>query len=649
MLARLSGSPRLATAAMVLAVALAVLGLRALGLLEPVELATYDAALRLRTPAATADPRIVLVTVTESDIAALGGWPLPDDTLARALEALRAQGPRAIGLDIYRDVPVPPASGALERTLTADPRIVAVRKFAEGAFSGIPAPKVLADTEQVGFNDIVVDRGGIVRRALLYLDDGVTVLPSFALRLALLYLAAEGVGPQPDPDDESLLRLGPVTIRPLEPRDGAYAGVDARGYQFLLDFRRGPQPFRAVALSDVLAGTVPAEAIRGRVALLGVTAESVKDHFYTPLSRGAELDRPTAGVAVHAEMVGQLLRMALEGDAPVRSLPEWQEMLWIVAWTAGAGALGLALRSPWTFALAAVGGAGATAGAGFATLLGGWWIPVVPPAAGWVATLGVVTAYVSYRERHERASLMQLFSRHVDREVAETIWAQREQFLDGRRPRPQRIVITALFTDLSGYTTLSEKSSPEDLMEWLNEYMDAMAQEVSRHGGIIRQYAGDSVVAVFGAPVARATDAEIAADAVRAVDCALGMDARLRALNLRWQAEGRPVTGMRVGIFTGPVVAGMLGSAERSEYVTVGDTMNVASRLESFDKVLYPPDPLTAPCRILIGEPTLYHLGARFLTEPVGQAILKGKQQTVEIHRVLGRRESSEEKASCSG
>ncbi len=99
--------------------------------------------------------------------------------------------------------------------------------------------------------------------------------------------------------------------------------------------------------------------------------------------------------------------------------------------------------------------------------------------------------------------LMQLFSRHVSKEVAETIWLQREQFLDGGRPRPQRLVVTALFTDLTGFTTVSEKHPPEVLMEWLNEYMDAMARQVSRHGGVIRQYAGDSVVALFGVPVPR--------------------------------------------------------------------------------------------------------------------------------------------------
>jgi adenylate cyclase len=160
---------------------------------------------------------------------------------------------------------------------------------------------------------------------------------------------------------------------------------------------------------------------------------------------------------------------------------------------------------------------------------------------------------------------------------------------------------------------------------------------VARYGGVVRQYAGDAIVVLFGVPVPRQSDEEIAVDAVRAVDCALAMDEALRELNSRWRAKGWPPTGMRIGIFTGPALAGSIGSADRSEYVVMGDTMNTAARLESFDKTVLAPDPDTAPCRILIGEPTLAQLGDRFKTEPLGNVSLKGKDQTVGLHRVICR------------
>src|SRR5207247_8847159 len=117
--------------------------------------------------------------------------------------------------------------------------LVVVMKFGEGPAGGVQAPAAVTDPDRVGFNDVVVDRGGIVRRGLLFLDDGTNTFSSFALRLAVLYLRAEGIAPEPDPRDPRLLRLGRTTIRPLEPNDGGYVRVDTRGYQFLLDFNAG--------------------------------------------------------------------------------------------------------------------------------------------------------------------------------------------------------------------------------------------------------------------------------------------------------------------------------------------------------------------------------------------------------------------------
>jgi adenylate cyclase len=630
-----------AVGAVALLVTVLVLGVRSLTLLESVELTTYDGLIRMRPSDSPPDSRITLVTVTEADIPASGGWPLSDNVLAQVIEQIARHRPRAIGLDMYRDVPVAPGTEKLEQVLAGQPRVVAVMKFGEGASSGVRPPPVLKDTEQVGFNDIVVDPGGVVRRGLLFLDDEQTSASAFALRLALLYLHAEGVTAQPAPENPALLRLGRTTIQPLEPNDGGYVGVDARGYQFLLDFQGARKPFTSVDLTSLLAGSFDPALLRDKIVLIGVTAESIKDDFYTPFSRGLNANQYMPGVAVHAHIASQVLRMALDGQAPMRTLPDWQEWLWITFWSGAGALLAFGVRSPWRLAAAVAGGVLVLAGFDYLAFLRTWWIPLVPPVLAWLASAGIVIAYMSYQETLQRGMLMQLFSRHVSKEVAEAIWQQRDQFLDGGRPRSDRLVVTALFTDLTGFTTVAEKHAPEELMEWLNEYMDVMAQQVSRHGGVIRQYAGDSIVAVFGVPVARRTEAESARDARSAVECALAMEAALREMNQRWRAGGKPVSGMRVGIFTGPVVAGTLGSAERSEYVVLGDTMNTASRLESFDKEYFAPDPETRPCRTIIGEPTLACLGDEFETARVGEVSLKGKEQRVGIYRLIGRRVAS--------
>jgi len=238
-------SPLAAAVLISLLVGFGVLGLRALGTLEAAELAVYDWYLRLRPLVRSADPRIVIVTMTEEDIHTLSTWPLPDYVLADTLQILARHGARAIGVDIYRDVPIAPGTERLSRILAADPRIVVVMKFGDGPASSVRAPAVVVDPDRIGFNDVVVDRGGIVRRGLLFLDDGTDTYSSFALRLAVLYLRAEGIAPEPDPGDARLLRLGRTTIRPLETNEGGYVRADTRGYQFLLDFNAGETTFKS--------------------------------------------------------------------------------------------------------------------------------------------------------------------------------------------------------------------------------------------------------------------------------------------------------------------------------------------------------------------------------------------------------------------
>ena len=629
-------SPLVTSVLIGILISLAIIGLRSFGILESLELAAYDLCIRLRPDVSGPDPRIVLISVTEDDIRKQGHWPLTDDTLAQALEILSQSQPRAIGVDIYRDIPVPPGHDRLNAILTKNRRIIATTKFADDPASVIPPPPVLKNTDQVGFNDIPIDPDGIVRRGLLMMDDGDRTLYSFSLRQALLYLQAEGITPQPDPSNPEHLRLGKTTLRPFESNDGAYVGADARGYQILLDFKGLRAPLQSFSLTALLSGQVDPALIKDKIVLIGVNSESVKDFFYTPHSRGLQV-QPISGTALHAQIVSQFLRSALEGSRQIAVIGDTQEAAWTLLWGIMGGALGLWMRSASRFFLSAASGLLILSLGAYYAFLSGWWIPSVPPAMAWLGSAAIVTAYLLSLEKKERTLLMQLFSRHVAPEVAETIWEQRDQFMDGGRPRSQKFTITVLFTDLRGFTSVSERMDPQALLDWLNVYMEAMAQLVMTHGGVVDNYIGDSIKADFGVPLPRTTEAAISRDAVAAVDCALAMERELKHLNTVWQQQNLPTVEMRIGIFTGPVVAGSLGSAQRLKYTTVGDTVNIASRLESFDKELVDPELADSPCRILIGETTLHYLGHQFQTKIVGEANLKGKDERVTIYRVIGR------------
>jgi adenylate cyclase len=203
------------------------------GHLQSFELFAYDWCTRLLPKISEMNTRIVLITIDENDIRKQG-WPLPDAALAKALSILTSYDALSIGVDIYRDIPIPPGSDELESILTHNPRIVGMMKFGQ---EGIPPPSILKDTAQVGFNDMIVDPDGVVRRALLFLDEGTSVAYAFALRLALLYLEPEGIIPHPDESNPDYICLGHTAIRPLESNDGGYVGADAAGYQFLIDYK----------------------------------------------------------------------------------------------------------------------------------------------------------------------------------------------------------------------------------------------------------------------------------------------------------------------------------------------------------------------------------------------------------------------------
>ena len=617
-------------------VSAAILGLRVRGYLETAELKVYDLSLRQLPLPDTEESRITLIGITEPDIQALGRWPLTDAILAKAVAKLLDYGPRAIGLDIYRDLPVPPGQEAFEHILRSHPNVIAVMKFGHDIHSRVMAPAVIRGTDQVGFNDLLVDRDGIVRRGLLFLDDAGEVAYSFALRVALLSLKAEGVVPQPDPVNPDHLRLGSTTFRPLEPTDGGYAHADARGYQLLLNFQGGRRSPPSFTLTSLLAGTVEPRMIRDKIVLIGVTAASVPDLFHIPYS--SDLGS-VYGVLLHAQIISQLIRAALEGDSPLTTLDDAKEAVWIVLWGLLGGGIGLVARSIWRFLLFSAGGLVILVLCVHMAFVWGWWIPSVPPAVSWVLAASLVTAYMTSQEKRQRAALMQLFSRHVSPEVAELIWQQREQFWEGGRPRSQHVIVTVLFTDLEGFTTVSEKMAPQALMDWTNTYIEIMAEVVMRHGGTVDDYYGDAIKANFGVPFPRSSEAEIKQDAVNAVNCALAMEVELRGLNEIWRAQHLPEVRMRIGIFTGPAVAGSLGSAQRLKYTTLGDTVNIAARLESFEKESWEIDAGASPCRILIGESTLRYVEERFVTKRIGDLTLKGKYEKVTVCRVLGRNE----------
>jgi len=620
-----------------------VLGLRSAGILQILELSAYDFLLWTRSISSSFDSRITIIWATDEDQRQLG-WPLADDKLAQLFQTILAYEPDSIGLDIYRDLPVPLEGGAgydaLADILKKHNNIFAIRKLVDSKGSRVDPPPALMDTDRVGFNDIPEDAGGIIRRGLLYASDmQQNVHELFGLKLVMHYLKRYNIEPQGVPDNPNALGLGKAVLEPLDENFGGYVAQDAGGFQIMLTYPGAPTEFNSLSLNRVLEHQFEPEwfrnRIKGRIVLIGVNAQATPDFVYTPFGYSSKVEQRLPGVAVHAYIISQLLRMSLDGNKPLYSLTEFQENLWIWLWSVVSALVCLWARSVWRVTLSVLGG--------LLTLVIGsqlafsydLWIIIAAPAIGWTISNSLMISYLANQDKNQRAELMQIFSKHVSKNVAEAIWKEREHYLNAGRLRPQRLIATVLFTDLQNFTTVSERMEPQSLMDWLNQYMETMVNVIEKkHSGHVNKFIGDAIMALFGVPIPRQSPNEIFEDAARAVDCALQLRDEMERLREVWEKEGLPLIRMRVGICTGPVVAGSLGAVERQEYTVLGDTVNTASRLESFDKNI----DAESACRILISETTLECLDGQFATECVGSVYLKGKESRVTIYRVIGRK-----------
>jgi adenylate cyclase len=621
-----------------------IAGLRQIGVFQGAELGTYDVFMRWRPPGHHESPPVVIVEVKESDIQTLKSWPLSDEVLAITLERILSLEPRAIGLDIYRDLPVPPGRERLAQVLRKDQRIVGVYQF-PGIQEGVAAPAAIRDTSQVGFNDVIVDPGGIVRRGLLFMSDSrrrsdgsfeTFTGYSFALRLALRYLEKDQIFPTPDSANPEYLRIGNTTFRPLEAYDGSYIGMDARGYQFLFDYRDDLENLPRYSFMEFLSGNVNSAHFKDRVVLVGSVAGSVPDLFYTPFSAGLTANQQIPGVTVHAHAVAQLIRFAKGQSAPVGFGSGGVELFWLFIWSVAGAIAGRRVRSLLRITIVGACGAALLVATTFVGFAYGWWIPVVPPLLAWFISGAIITAYLANQELKQRRMLMNLFARHVDPTLADAIWEQRDKFLRGGRPSSTKLTATVMFTDLHGFVHVAEELTPGDLMDWLNDYMEAMMPLVMQRGGVVIRFIGDAIMAAFGLPLARTSEAEIRQDAENAVRCALAMERRLIELNHHLRKRDLPLLGMRVGIYTGSMVGGSIGDSHRLEYNVHGDSVNTAARLEAYDKKSFTPEYATNPCRILIGDTTRAYLDESFSTMDVGEISLRGKDRPVIVYRVSG-------------
>ncbi|MDX2257121.1 MAG: EAL domain-containing protein [Pseudanabaenaceae cyanobacterium bins.39] len=373
-----------------------VFGLRWMGLLQPSEWAAFDLYTQIR-PEEKADERVVIVGVQESDIKYLGKWPASDRVLAKLLRKIKDQQPKVIGLDIYRDLPVGEGYAELEKVFKSTPNLIGIEKsIGDRSKNTIAPPPALKALGQVSANDVIVDPDGRLRRALLYpMPAHAKDMPSLGLALSLAYLESQGITPQAS--ESGYLQLGKAVFPPLESTDGSYVRVDSGGYQVLMNYHGSEGKFTTISLEDILENRVDPNLMRDRIVLIGATAASLNDVFYTPYSSNFS-NSPTqiSGVEFQANIVKLILGAVLENRPIFKFWPDLAEEMWIAGWAIlGAATMWLSshkrsyLLMIWILCTGSI-----LIGSSYFLFLAGWWIPLTPCLYTYIGSMLVMQSYI---------------------------------------------------------------------------------------------------------------------------------------------------------------------------------------------------------------------------------------------------------------
>jgi adenylate cyclase len=546
---------------------------------------------RFFAPARPPSDRVVIVGITEVTLGRLPyRSPLDRGLLARLVETLASQEVRAIGLDVIIDQPTEP-----EKDL-------ALKRAIDGARVPVILAAISPDTP------ILAERRRYLDDFLRHQRHGYSNLARESLdSIVRVHIPGNGAGE-----------------RSFATALAEAAGATPPDHPFRISWRRaaeGSSPFPVYPVHLVPA--LPTGWLRDKVVLVGGLIPGEDEHR-TPISI---FSRPTYGVEIHAQALSQMLEGPISdeiGPGLARVMVGSAALLGMALAALGGGVLvvvGLVVLVPLIWS-----------GAVIAFAAGG---PLIPPLSATLALglgAGGVRFWRGRRDARDRHMLMQLFSRFVSEPVVRELWKQRQAFLSGGRPRPQELTATVLFSDIAGFTPICENLAPGPLIAWLDAYIDTMVQVVVAHEGVVLRFIGDGILAVFGAPVPRRSETEISADARNAARCALSMAAAMRRLNDGWRAADLPTAAVRVGIYTGPLVAGSLGSGSHMEYCLLGDTANTAARLEAAGKAH---SRGAEDSIILAGEPTMERLGELFPAQSVGELNLRGKERPVRVYRLL--------------
>jgi adenylate cyclase len=591
------------------------------GFLSSFNLGAYDFLVSLQHSVPPSD-LIFNVDFDEASVRRYDAFPLPRLLLAEVIAKIASGKPAVMGLDVILDLPrVEGDDRHLAKVIDDAGNVILISEYGFGAHElKLPLPIFQKAAAGVAFADLPIDEDGAVRRMFLRITTN--KYKAFSLPVALADIASDQ---HLRPGGRGFLLFGSRRL----PLATTSPGPDTAWIHF-----RPAAPTRIVSVESLLSPGFDASLFAGKIVLVGQSSEMAKDLFSTPVTRAndelVEILQDQSRVTIAgrhllsgAEIHGAAVRSLLTGNL-VRTLHSFPRI--VTGLVLGFSVIALGLRNRWYIALAAC--LLLALCTFFAALLlfsrYHIWMPFVSMETCLFAALPAGLGYRSVEERRlknqmeaERHQLMGLFERYVSADVAAEIWKNRDAIVLAGEQR----VATILFSDIRSFTAMTTGIPSQEVLAWLNRYLTAMGEVIKKNRGFLNKFIGDGIMVVFGAPLSEGP----AGDACRAVRCALDMLARVDQWNAT-KAPGDPLLKIGIGIHTGQVTAGNVGSPDRLEYSVIGETVNLASRLEALTKEFKNP--------LVLSPATWEHVRGQFFTVSLGDAQVRGFASSMPLYSV---------------
>lgn len=463
----------------------------------------------------------------------------------------------------------------------------------------VPISQVLENDGDFGFVNVPTDSDGFVRKNVLAKEFSDNMFYSSAVKILMRYFNIK--------DSEIKYKKGEIKLGKIN------IPLDKRNY-LPINFRGGIRTFKTVSYYQVMQNTVKDKNIfKDKIVLVGIYSETVPDIHYTPFSRFDRIKMP--GIEVIANTIDTILTKDFIKHTNEKTNHLILILIGIIfgllfyrlGFVPGAG---LSLVGIISFSLFAI----------YLFTTKNIITNMTFPLLTILLTYGGVTVFRGLTEEKEKKKIKSVFSRYVTHQVVNEILSSPEGLaLGGKRKE-----CTILFSDVRGFTSMSEKMQPEEVVHILNEYMTAMVDLVFKYEGTLDKFIGDAVMAIWGAPISHTDDTK------RAVMCATEMMEALGKLQEKWKSEGKSPFDIGIGINVGEVVVGNIGHPERMEYTVIGDNVNLASRLESLNKEF--------KAHIIISQKVYDRVSELVEVRPLEPVQVKGKIEKVMIYEVLGRK-----------